>query len=254
MVARDFLTGSLICADDHAVPLSSAHQGSRTKGADVSLINNDGMAFIGPGSEWFWTALSGVVLAITFLGIYRQLSLARSANAFEQMSRIANEWDSERLARHKLEILLALPAGVKPEHVPDGAAGIIRDFWDDVAALVRAGHIEQRLVYETLRAPCRGWWVTLAPYTRRLRVEDSDPGLSEHFEWLAGLMAGMERKAGITSHYADEAVLASSLGWRIERTRGEIRVAEELRTVIVRPMSPPLLDPTPTEPQEPSAT
>jgi hypothetical protein len=64
----------------------------------------------------------------------------------------------------------------------------------------------------------------------------------------------MERKAGVTSQYADEAVLTRTLDWRIQRTRGEIRVAEELRTVIVRPMSPPLLDPTPTEPQEPSAT
>ena len=78
------------------------------EGAGVKLINTDGMAFIGPGSEWFWTALSGVVLAVTFLGIYRQLSIARSANAFEQMARIANNWDSERLARHKLEILIAL--------------------------------------------------------------------------------------------------------------------------------------------------
>lgn len=220
----------------------------------MKLINTDGMAFIGPGSEWFWTALSGFVLAVTFVGIYRQLSLARSANAFEQMNRITNDWDSERLARHKLEILLALEAGAKPEHVPDGAAGIIRDFWDDVAALVRAGHVDRSLVYETLRAPCRGWWVTLAPYTRRLRVEDADPGLSEHFEWLAGVMAEMERAAGVTSQYADEAVLTSSLSWRIQRTQGEIRVAEELRTVIVRPMSPSVLDRTPTEGPDPTAT
>ena len=204
----------------------------------MKFINTDGMAFIGPGSEWFWTAVSGVVLAVTFLGIYRQLSIARSANAFEQMNRIGNDWDSERLARHKLEVLLALQGGVKLEHVPDGAAGMIRDYWDDVAALVRAGHVDRKLVYQTLRAPCRAWWATLAPYTRRLRAESGDVGLSEHFEWLAGVMADMEKKAGVTSQYADEATLASTLDWRIQRTRGEIRVAEELRAVIVRPMTP----------------
>jgi hypothetical protein len=37
----------------------------------VKLINTDGLACIGPGSEWFWTAISGLVLAITFLAIYR---------------------------------------------------------------------------------------------------------------------------------------------------------------------------------------
>jgi hypothetical protein len=39
----------------------------------VKLINTDGMAFFGPGSEWFWTALQFTALAITFIAIYRQL-------------------------------------------------------------------------------------------------------------------------------------------------------------------------------------
>ena len=39
----------------------------------MKLINIDGMAFIGPGSEWFWTALQFTALAITFVAIYRQL-------------------------------------------------------------------------------------------------------------------------------------------------------------------------------------
>ena len=47
----------------------------------MQFINTDGMAFIGPGSEWFWTALTGVVLAVTFLGIYRQVRLQAHASA-----------------------------------------------------------------------------------------------------------------------------------------------------------------------------
>jgi hypothetical protein len=39
----------------------------------VNLINTDGLALIGPGSEWFWTALQFTALAITFVAIYRQL-------------------------------------------------------------------------------------------------------------------------------------------------------------------------------------
>jgi hypothetical protein len=35
----------------------------------VKLINTDGMAFIGPGSEWFWTALQFTAVAITFFAI-----------------------------------------------------------------------------------------------------------------------------------------------------------------------------------------
>jgi hypothetical protein len=39
----------------------------------VESIETDGVAFIGPGSEWFWIALQFVALAITFYAIYRQM-------------------------------------------------------------------------------------------------------------------------------------------------------------------------------------
>ncbi len=42
----------------------------------MELVNTDGMVLIGPGSEWFWTAVSGIVLAITFVANFRQLALA----------------------------------------------------------------------------------------------------------------------------------------------------------------------------------
>jgi hypothetical protein len=43
----------------------------------MKFINTDGMTFIGPGSEWFWTAVSGLMLAVTFIAIYRQFRLQR---------------------------------------------------------------------------------------------------------------------------------------------------------------------------------
>jgi hypothetical protein len=205
----------------------------------VKLINTDGMSFIGPGSEWFWTALSGLVLAVTFLGIYRQLSIARNANAFEQRNRIMEEFNSERMVRNKIEILLALREGVNPEHVPEGAASSVGNFLEGVAALVRARHVDRGLVYESLGNTCRWWWAAFAPYARRARIEDDDPSVYEHFEWLAGVMTEMARKAGVGPSY-DEAFLASTLDRQIQTYRQQIRVAEELRAVIVRPMSPPV--------------
>jgi hypothetical protein len=59
----------------------------------VRLINTEGLVLIGPGSEWLWTAVSGLVLAITFLAIWRQLALARSANAlYPQYGPIIRYW------------------------------------------------------------------------------------------------------------------------------------------------------------------
>jgi hypothetical protein len=50
------------------------------------VINFNGLVLIGPGSEWFWTALSGLVLAITFVAIYRQLVLQRDSAAIDQVT------------------------------------------------------------------------------------------------------------------------------------------------------------------------
>ena len=39
----------------------------------MKLINTDGLALFGPGSEWLWTALQFIALATTFVAIFRQL-------------------------------------------------------------------------------------------------------------------------------------------------------------------------------------
>jgi hypothetical protein len=98
----------------------------------VTLINTDGMALIGPGSESFWTAASGLVLAVTFIAIYRQLRLQRSAAAIEQLDGIMREWSSERMARALLAIYVALDSGTDPSDIPSRAATDVGDFWDKV--------------------------------------------------------------------------------------------------------------------------
>ncbi|MDO8483354.1 MAG: hypothetical protein Q7S35_00225, partial [Candidatus Limnocylindrales bacterium] len=117
------------------------------------------------------------------------------------------------------------------------AATFLINFLENVAALVRAGHVDRRLVYENFGSRCRWWWVALAPNTRRARMEAKDPTVGEHFEWLAGVMAELDRKAGVGVPY-DDAHLASTLDRRIQNAQDQMRVAEELRAVIVRPMSP----------------
>lgn len=223
----------------------------------MKLINTDGMSFIGPGSEWFWTAVSGLVLAVTFIAIYRQLSTARNANAFEQTNRVANDLESEQASRNMLEIYLALREGVKPEDVPEGAASFVADLWERVGALVRAGHLDRRIVYENMSNGCCWWWAALAPNTRRFRAETGNSRAGEHHEWLAHVMAEMDRKAGVNIHY-DDAYLAGTLDRRIQKARDQIRLAEELRAVIIRPMSsaasqasPPPIDEVPTLTQSP---
>ena len=69
----------------------------------MTLINTKGMAFFGPGSEWFWAALQFTALLITFVAIYRQLRITRSARAVEQVAGV-----HPRLVRQRAD---ASPSG-----------------------------------------------------------------------------------------------------------------------------------------------
>ena len=136
----------------------------------MQLINTNGMSFIGPGSEWFWSAISGLVLAVTFLAIYRQLRLQADGAAITQLTDLEHEWSSERLARAKLAVLLALEAGTGPDELPDRARSEIGFFWQRVGFLVRSGRIDRRLVHEHLGDQVQVWSFWLRPPVAGFRV------------------------------------------------------------------------------------
>jgi hypothetical protein len=196
----------------------------------VKLINTDGMALIGPGSEWFWTALTGLILAVTFLAIYRQLRIARSASAYEQLTAFERELGSERQIRRQLEILVALSDGVDPADVPLAAATTVGGFWETVGGLARRGHLDPDLLWQGSGSECAIWWVALEPFARR-RQAAVGPAMYENFEWLAGVMAEFNRRLG--SRIADQEALTGELQPRIDAYRDHIREEEALRTFIL---------------------
>ena len=195
----------------------------------MKLINTDGLAFLGPGSEWFWTALSGIVLAVTFLAIYRQLRLQRSQGAIEQITAFTREWNSERLLLHRRNVLIALRQGTNDGVLPEGAASSVGNYWEGVAALTRAGHLDRQLLWNQYGTTSQAWWTALAPYARAARDRDNDPTIYEDFEWLVGMLDEMDRRA----HAAPGQDLAS---WRergIASIDGMLAVERSLRSVWV---------------------
>jgi len=202
----------------------------------MKFINTDGMSFVGPGSEWFWTAVSGLVLAVTFVAIWRQLALQRSASGYAQVTDLSRQDMAEPMLRVKVEIYRALHDGCEPAHVPFGAASYVVDFWEDIGVLVRHGHIDRRLLHETMGNGCRRWWTTLQPFIERVRAEVG-PRAAEHFEWLAGQMADLDRKVGDTTIY-DAEYIARTLDNHMRNQSDRLRTAEDLRGFVLRPSSP----------------
>jgi hypothetical protein len=196
----------------------------------VKIINTDGMALIGPGSEWFWTALSGIVLAVTFIAIWRQLSMARSAGAREQLASLDREWMSERLMRYRLDIFLAIRDGADRAHLPDGSAAGIANFWESTAQLARSGDVDRKVLHPNYGLHAQAWWTILAPIIQRWRAEQGNPHNFEDNEWLAGIMAEMDLLAGRPT--VDEAALGP-LDVLITRDQDRLRTEEALRSVTI---------------------
>jgi hypothetical protein len=195
----------------------------------MTLINTEGLTLLGPGSEWLWTAISGIVLALTFVAIYRQLRLQRAAAAIEHAQALAREWLSEQMARNRLAALEALR---DDKEVPAYANRFIGNFWERIGYLVRAGHMDLAVVDETF-ADVSTWWRLLAPTTRNVRLLTGNARIGEHFEWLAGALDEIDRKRGVPARD-----VARLLPHTLEENREAIRTAEELRAITMRPSSP----------------
>jgi hypothetical protein len=204
----------------------------------VKLVNTDGMALFGPGSEWLWTAVSGVVLAVTFLAIYRQLRMQRSAAAIEQLERIERELTSERIMRCRLAVLRAQRAGVDAADLPEHAAAPIVNFWERVGSLARRGHLDLELLWDGGSAfYCQSDWVRLGPSIVKSRIEDGNPAVAEHFEWLVREVEARARRTGV--RLADAEQQAAHLSDSIAGLEFFIGAEEALRRVFVAPEPAP---------------
>jgi hypothetical protein len=201
----------------------------------MQLINLDDFVILGAGSEWLWTMVSGIVLAVTFLAIYRQLRLQGDAAAIEQIRAIYREWADERMTRAKFETLTRIRDRADAQTTANAAVDV-GDFWEGFAYLVRAGNIDRKLLYNSLGPACRIWWGLLGPSARFVREQANDQGIWVDFEWLAGIFAEFDRSANEPATY-DADYIARRLPDLIEVNRNAIRRFEELRAVILHPAS-----------------
>jgi hypothetical protein len=195
----------------------------------VTFINTNGMAFFGPGSEWFWAALQFIALAITFIAIYRQFRIARSERAVEQVTAYTRQFEDERMCRHQLAILVALRDRVEIPH----AAGLnVSNYFETLGLLSRRGHLDVKLLWSLFTQVTVIWWTVLEQFVQRQRARGGD-AIFQDFEWLVGVMAKMDRQQGelVT---VDAAWVANWLAaGKIESLEDTIRVEQALRSVTI---------------------
>jgi hypothetical protein len=140
----------------------------------VKFINTDGMAFIGPGSEWFWTALSGIILAVTFIAIYRQLHAQASANALGRLEALSRRWESRLLTLARVRSAMSLRYGERQPGMSKEMHGIA-NFFVDLANLHEEGHISIREIENNWGTSIQVWTALLHDSIQEEREIEGDP-------------------------------------------------------------------------------
>ena len=149
----------------------------------MTFINTDGLSFLGPGSEWFWTAFQGVVVALSLWGLFRQVRLQTAQKLRQDVADLAAQWQSERMLRHRLVIATAQRDGTL-EDLDGPAPSAVANFWEMVGSLTRADHLDKGLMAELMGdGLCRSWQA-LESWVRRTRRVYSTEEIFRDFEWL----------------------------------------------------------------------
>jgi hypothetical protein len=194
----------------------------------VTIINTRGMAFIGPGSEWFWAALQFTALTITFIAIYRQLRVARSATAIRQVEEYLKDFDSERMRRQRLAILVAIRDGTR---IPESGGVAVGNYFERLAMLARKGHLDTKVLWGAISTSLKIYWVALDPFVKSSRADWGDATYAD-FEWLVRRIDRMDRReeGGVAEFNA--AWVARQLPNLIDIQEDCIRIEQAVRSVV----------------------
>ena len=198
----------------------------------MPLVNLTDLVLIGPGSEWFWTAVSGIVLAGTFIAIYRQLSMQRADQARVQLQELGDRAHTTRMYHLKLRLALALKRGDDPD--TDLLAGDVMSFFEEVGNLHRRGYLSTDAIAgdNSLLVDAVRWWTLLEPIIKRAQAEYG-PNEAADFEYIAVAGRRWMTEHGVREFATDPASIAGRLDWLIDGYARRLRIEQEIVSAVI---------------------
>lgn len=187
---------------------------------------------VGPGSEWFWAMAQFVLVAVTIVGLYRQVRQQNAANALERMVQLQGEWNSPRMiyARICVARWRMQSTDLRPDVESTVPLAWLCNFFENLADLFEAGHVTWSEVENTWGQPLVLWWSALRETVMTAREETSTALLG--FERLADRAAATARKRGDDWDVsADD--LPTVLGVQIERNATRLRMLRDIERLVI---------------------
>ncbi len=171
----------------------------------VKLINTDGLAFIGPGSEWFWAAAQFVVVVITLVGIYRQLRVQGAANFVQRIETLQGDWSSPRMAYTRLVVALHLRYE-QPDKSCYLKAKPILDFFANLQNLEIEGYLSVDEIGANWNRSIQEWTAFTAPLVEARRKTDDNLNLYDLDPLIMKLRKWEQKRGAMPLSYEGDAV------------------------------------------------
>ena len=201
----------------------------------MELINTEGSALFGPGSEWFWSMAQFVVVVATLVGIYRQL---RAQSASNSLARIESFWDrytSREMNLAKLNVAIQLRYGDPPTEM-NARMDPIAMFFDLLYDQYRAGFMSSKEIDDRFGGGAQIWWRLLRPAIEGSRAIENDPHLYEGFQMIDSLCGQLAAGRGSPRTYFLEAPLPLLLDEMVKRTTEGLELLNDAKSdAIPRP-------------------
>jgi hypothetical protein len=214
---------------------------SQREVALVEIFNLDEAAIFGPGSEWLWTMVTGLVLGLTGFAIFRQLSAQRFGNELSYQKSLNDEWQSPAMKRYRLAALMDIARG-KPE--VSLAMQQVGDLFEEFAYLQNHGLLETDWGIDLSSTNLQRWWWGMAA-PRVARAREQDPRQWREWERVATDMRDRDRKAGTALDLRPEYLNGPALHAYIVRSIEALRLEQEVRSGVI-PTWPEEVEPAPT--------
>lgn len=121
------------------------------------------VAIVGPGSEWFWAAAQFFIVAVTLLGLYRQLRAQNAANALLRMEALQGRWQSATIVHARLAVATWLRdhPGENLDYDGQVVVALLADYFENLSDLEEEGYLTWKEIENT-------WGLSLALYWRLL--------------------------------------------------------------------------------------
>ena len=200
------------------------------------LINTNGLAIFGPGSEWFWSMAQFVVVVVTLVGIYRQLRAQGAANALHRMEALQGLFESARMEYTKLALALDL----KYEPISDHTFAMARpllNFFVDLNNLHDEGYITLKEIAVNWGRPVQVWSALLAPVVERQREIEGRSDVYDLHE-LVEELRHWDANHRVPLVSLDRSELAGKLDFVIQQHTARMRLDQAWKSGVI-PTAPP---------------